>query len=231
MGYIYKITNSVNEFVYIGQTKRSIETRWNEHRTDALSGKAHTCTFLHSAIRKYGINNFYIEEVEQCDDHLLDDRERYWIWFYGSFDRSVGYNLTDGGSAGRTQIPDSDETRKKKSLSQLGNKNSFWGKKHTAQHIASISTPIVSYTDDGEIYCYYLSQSVTNKYGFAQSHIANVLSGANKHHGKTHDGQKLCWRYADDFESSIIKSHFLLHNVESVSARHYQDIVEVHNYG
>ena len=31
MAYIYKITNCINQKVYIGQTSFSIEKRWKEH--------------------------------------------------------------------------------------------------------------------------------------------------------------------------------------------------------
>ena len=31
MAYIYKITNTINEKVYIGETTRPVNRRWNEH--------------------------------------------------------------------------------------------------------------------------------------------------------------------------------------------------------
>ena len=35
MGYIYKITNNINNKVYIGQTKNSVNRRWTEHKRDS----------------------------------------------------------------------------------------------------------------------------------------------------------------------------------------------------
>ena len=95
MPYIYKITNDINEKVYIGKTSSSIEARWRQHRDDA-----HTQTKnhrpLYSAIRKYGIEHFSIEQVEEVQtDEIACEREKYWIEHYGSFKN--GYNATKGG--------------------------------------------------------------------------------------------------------------------------------------
>ena len=46
-------------------------------------------------MRKYGLENFKIEEIEECDENILSDREKYWIEYYGSFKN--GYNATSGG--------------------------------------------------------------------------------------------------------------------------------------
>lgn len=52
-------------------------------------------------MRKYGIDNFYIEMIEQCDDNLLNEREIYWINKLDTYKN--GYNSTTGGD-GRLQI-------------------------------------------------------------------------------------------------------------------------------
>lgn len=88
MGFIYIIKNDINEHVYVGQTSRSIEVRWKEH----IRG---TNQVINCAIQKYGMEHFWIEEIEKCDDNLLDERERYWIKYYNSFNE--GYNATTGG--------------------------------------------------------------------------------------------------------------------------------------
>lgn len=94
MPYIYKITNKVNGKIYIGKTVLSIQKRWQQHCSDCGKedkGKRP----LYSAMRKYGVENFYIEQVEECSEEILSDRERYWIEYYGSFKN--GYNATLGG--------------------------------------------------------------------------------------------------------------------------------------
>ena len=60
MPYIYKITNTINNKVYIGKTVASIEERWKEHCHDY---KRHRCEKrpLYAAMRKYGVEHFQIE--------------------------------------------------------------------------------------------------------------------------------------------------------------------------
>lgn len=92
MSYIYKITNNVNGKIYIGKTNRSIEERFKEHCKDYLRRDFEKRP-LYSAMRKYGVENFSIELVEETN--IPEERERYWIEYYGSFKN--GYNATLGG--------------------------------------------------------------------------------------------------------------------------------------
>lgn len=94
MPYIYKITNEVNGKVYIGKTVLTIQKRWSQHCSDCCKEEKSKRP-LYSAMRKYGIENFHIEQVEECPESVLSDRERYWIEYYGSFKH--GYNATSGG--------------------------------------------------------------------------------------------------------------------------------------
>ena len=41
------------------------------------------------------LNIFFVDQIESCDDSILEDREKYWIEFYDS--RNSGYNATFGG--------------------------------------------------------------------------------------------------------------------------------------
>lgn len=94
MPYIYKITNLLNGKLYIGKTLGSIEGRWKEHCTDSQRERCEKRP-LYSAMNKYGIENFKIEEVEFCCEEVVNEREKYWIQYYGSFIN--GYNATIGG--------------------------------------------------------------------------------------------------------------------------------------
>lgn len=94
MPYIYKITNKVNGKVYIGKTTYSIQKRWKEHLKAAKNSKSEKRP-LYSAINKYGAENFKIEQIEECSHDILNERECYWIEYYGSFKN--GYNATIGG--------------------------------------------------------------------------------------------------------------------------------------
>ena len=51
-------------------------------------------------MRKYGYNHFSIEQIEECPNELLQEREKYWIEYYDSYKN--GYNATLGGE-GKTK--------------------------------------------------------------------------------------------------------------------------------
>ncbi len=96
-GFIYIIRNTVNSKVYIGQTKTSVEQRWKEHLRHARYGDQ----VINRAMKKYGIDKFYIETLEICDIKALDYREMYYIDLYDSTDKSKGYNISIGGNTPR----------------------------------------------------------------------------------------------------------------------------------
>ena len=93
-GYIYKITNQINQKIYIGKTVNSIIERWKEHLHD-YKKQQYEKRPLYSAMNKYGIENFIIEEIEEVDVKELSIREIYWIEYYNSYKN--GYNATLGG--------------------------------------------------------------------------------------------------------------------------------------
>lgn len=96
MAYIYKITNNINDKIYIGQTNYTLSERLHQHYLD--SKKQHRKNRpLYQAINKYGIENFSIELIEETNNPL--EREIYWIEYYGSFKN--GYNATMGGNGKR----------------------------------------------------------------------------------------------------------------------------------
>lgn len=97
-GIIYKITNKVNNKSYIGQTRYSLEFRWRQHQHKKDN------TYFHNAIKKYGVNNFELSVLEECDVEQLNSREIFYIAKYNTFQE--GYNLTIGGEGNRTLILD-----------------------------------------------------------------------------------------------------------------------------
>lgn len=98
MAYIYQITNDINGKIYIGKTEFSIEKRWKEHCDDAYRETKEKRP-LYAAMRKYGIEHFHIELIEETDNP--EEREIYWIEQKQSF--KYGYNATLGGD-GRRRI-------------------------------------------------------------------------------------------------------------------------------
>lgn len=90
---IYKITNTINNKVYIGQSV-DITARWTRHKNDCKKEKFSHYP-LYRSFNKYGIDNFTFEVIEECSKDCLDEREKYWIGYYNSFYN--GYNQTKGG--------------------------------------------------------------------------------------------------------------------------------------
>ena len=90
--WIYKITNIQNNKVYIGQTIRPIQDRFNRHINDAINNIIDT--HFARAIRKYGKENFIIEEIDTATtQEELTEKEKYWIQYYNAVNE--GYNETD----------------------------------------------------------------------------------------------------------------------------------------
>ena len=116
-GFIYIIRNTVNNKVYIGQTRVSIDIRWKEHLRHARYGDQ----VINRAMKKYGIDKFYIETLEICTLDVLDYREMFYIELFDSTNKSKGYNVSIGGNTPRFK-------RKSLSISDLINlyENEQW---------------------------------------------------------------------------------------------------------
>jgi len=108
---VYKIVNKLNGKIYIGKDETGNPSYYG-------SGK-----LIKRAIKLYGRENFYKEVVEEVEGkELLCEREIYWINFYNSNNRAVGYNITKGGTGGDTLTnhPDLSNISKKISDSSIG---------------------------------------------------------------------------------------------------------------
>ena len=106
-GEIYKITNTVTEKSYVGQTRSHRLNhgkyrpfghlgRFRDHIAEANSNKKNQCRYLNSSILKYGVENFKCELILTCDVEDLDSYEIQYISQYKTKFPN-GYNLTDGG--------------------------------------------------------------------------------------------------------------------------------------
>lgn len=120
---IYKITNKVNNKVYIGQTVRKLSDRMKSHFYQCSNEECNTS--LCNAFRKYGKDSFMWEAIHTCDDiDDLNEKEKYYIKKYNSLNEN-GYNMTEGGLNGLL----SDKVKKKMSITRRGKQNPMYGKK------------------------------------------------------------------------------------------------------
>ena len=90
---LYRITNTVNDKIYIGQTMCGLKRRFDQHKDASRTGKK---SKLYNAMRKYGVENFRIERLATVDNiDTLNDLERHCIMKLQTYKN--GYNIYLGG--------------------------------------------------------------------------------------------------------------------------------------
>jgi group I intron endonuclease len=121
--YIYKITNLVNNKIYIGQTFQTIKKRWYHHCYPNKNSKSP----IAAAIKKQGKENFKIEIIEEINYEnekeailILNGLETKYIASCNSL-CPIGYNVLEfgGTTKGRKW---SEETRAKYKATKTGMK-------------------------------------------------------------------------------------------------------------
>lgn len=150
MHYLYRITNTITQKVYIGQSKEP-NRRWSFHKNQ--SKKECPTQYIHRAIKKYGECNFEFEVIATCKTKEdADETETILIYQYNSRQQEFGYNLRPGGHT-RGEWHQSDESKKKmsdnwfrsqESLKKLseskkGKSISSKGKKKSLEHRRALS--------------------------------------------------------------------------------------------
>lgn len=112
--------------MYIGQTIRPIQDRFHRHMNDAINNILDT--HFARAIRKYGVNSFIIEQIDEAQtQEELNQKEQYWIRYYDATNQ--GYNETDAISkcGGNTYKSKSEKEmkiiREKIRKTKIGSKN------------------------------------------------------------------------------------------------------------
>lgn len=213
MAYIYKITNLINSKIYIGQTIRSINVRWNQHKSESFNNHGHGYNYhLHNAIRKYGSDNFKIEIIEQCPDEERFEEETYYIKKYNSTDPKIGYNFVIQGT-GKTQYATEDILELwnqglivNQIAEKLGcHKNVITNRLHAnnishedimkrfGEYVKKRNGKIVEQYDlTGRFIGQWPSTEQCEKGGFAQSAVCSVCNQKQK------SAYNFLWKYKDD---------------------------------
>lgn len=116
-GKIYKIINKENNLIYVGCTINSIEQRFYEHiyrcfKTDYKSK-------LYNSIKKYGIENFQIELIEECELNVIYETEKKHIKELDTYRN--GLNSTFGGEGTLGYVHSSDIRKKISTNTKNGN--------------------------------------------------------------------------------------------------------------
>lgn len=125
---VYIIKSLINGKVYIGFTKHTLKHRLSTHFRNSKKNSMVNNKFA-NAILKYGRDNFIIELLFECDNEKdALDKEIFFIKKYNSY--TDGYNSTLGGEIGVVTGKHADVS---------GNKNPFYGKKHTPETKLKIS--------------------------------------------------------------------------------------------
>ena len=182
---IYGIRNIVNEMIYIGQSY-NIHKRWNEHKYD-LRTNIHHNQKLQNAWNKYGEKNFLFFVVEKCNQDIINDREIFWISYYDSSNRNVGYNLSIGGEYSSQGSVWSDEMkenaskiRKPKKIVQVdiyGNIIKTWRSISNASRTLNLSNAIIKKccehngTHCGNYLWFYFDDPLLNDKEYIQKHV------------------------------------------------------------
>ena len=171
--YIYKVTNLINGKSYIGQTITSLRNRWNKH-CSVNSG----CPALGEAIKKYGKENFTVEEIGGANS-LSELNYQEWLLIY-KFNSLVpnGYNISVGGAKGFGGLKHSEETKQKMSNSAKGKKKSKEAKAKMRISNQHNSKKSIVRSDGVVFQCVKDAGEALN---INPSNISKVLKGVRKH--------------------------------------------------
>lgn len=88
---IYKLTHTETGIAYIGQA-RDIKTRWSDHCKCALGIDTPVTSTLYAFMREKGVDNFTFEVLEKCSAAELNEKEKFYIDLYQTYDFGLNGN-------------------------------------------------------------------------------------------------------------------------------------------
>lgn len=148
---IYKITNKINGKIYVGQSI-DIDRRWKEHRWDCVNPNVTDYNSKKNrALRKYGVDNFIFEVLEETDEEDLNQREIFWITTLDTVNN--GYNLSNGGHG--PNLTGENHSQAKNSQTRINELQNL------------LAETEISYTE------------LMEKFGLSRAQISNINRGKN----------------------------------------------------
>ncbi|KKL12012.1 hypothetical protein LCGC14_2540030 [marine sediment metagenome] len=187
---IYKIANTVTGDLYIGSAVNT-DRRIYRHKY-LLNKQEHHNPILQNVYNKHGLNNLLFEIIERVEDkNDLLSREQFYL------DKlNPKYNICKiaGSSLGLKHSEEtkkkmseshknmSEDTRHKISLSQRGNKNHMFGKKHTKKTIQKMSKSFKIKNPWGELITGKNLEQFCRENNLHSGHMSEVLRGKFRHH-------------------------------------------------
>lgn len=212
-GVIYKITNTINNKIYIGQTVVGYRKRYKAkgsgieriyyHNIHYKNNNRYYNDHLIRSIEKYGFNAFEVIEIYDIafSKEELDIKEKHYIQQFNCINN--GYNHTEGGSGVRL----------------FGENNSFYGKRHTKESRDKISKNHADVSGENnpraeKVICittgkiFNTIKEASEYYDISRSSITACCIGYKmsrgekkiiKSAGKLSDGTKLVWKYLKDY--------------------------------
>ena len=135
--YIYKISNTVNNTVYIGQTA-DLDNRWKQHLKNIYDTTK--VNSLYMDMKEFGVDKFNIEIIDTCFERHKFIIEEYWINIIAK--ETKLYNINIGSKLGestknkirtkrienKTFDYSSESFKSKMSTVTSGSKNGMYGK-------------------------------------------------------------------------------------------------------
>lgn len=189
---VYKITCKINNKIYVGQTCETLEQRFKRHMGYQ---KDESDTKFYRAVRKYGKENFYIEQLDVAEtQEELDEKEFYWINKLDTVDNGYNTKATKGKCGGDTlsKHPNKKVISEKIRQSKLGDKNPMRTKGGLKSEkngmygkfgeLNPYSKKIVALNEDGTLYKVYgsLADARRELNISSSSMITNRLKGRVK---------------------------------------------------
>jgi len=133
-GVVYKLTNTLNGKIYIGQSTNIIGRLRDYMKSNPEQNKRQRYAMM-IEVYTVGITNFELSLLDIGNDQIdLWEKEKYWISTLNSTDPDIGYNKKTGGKGGLLNI----DSRIKMSLGSMGFK-------HTEAEKLKRSKEIITY--------------------------------------------------------------------------------------